>query len=75
MVGNCLTRLFVGLDVVLRAVRSLVLLPQRPTPSAGPRFALSERLGVYTLRHHLFIYTTWLWEGKCCYPLKNNKLA
>lgn len=66
MVGKCLIHLFVGLDVVLRAVQSLVLLPQRPTPSAGLRFTLSERFGVYTLRHHLFIYTTRMWEGKCC---------
>lgn len=66
MVGKCLTHLFVGLDVVLRAVQPLVLLPQWPTPSAGLRFALPERFGVYTLRHPLFIYITWLWEGKCC---------
>lgn len=66
MVRKCLAHLFVGLDIVLRAVQPLVLLPQRPTPSAGLRFTLPERLGVYTLRHPLFIYTTRLWEGKCC---------
>lgn len=64
--GREVSHSFVGLDIALRAVQPLVLLPQRPTPSAGLRFALPERLGVHPLRHPLFIYTTWLWEGKCC---------
>lgn len=51
MVGERLTHLLVGLDVVLRAAWSPLLLPQRPTSSAGLRFTLSERLEVYTLKH------------------------
>lgn len=63
MVGKCLTRLFVGLDVVLRAVQPLVLLPQRPTPSAGLRFTLPERPGVHPQASPIYLHNT-LWEGK-----------
>lgn len=70
MAGKCFIYLFISLDVVLREAQPLVLLPQRQSPCTGLRFTLSETLAVYTLRHHAFICTTCLWEGKCCYSVK-----